>query len=169
MTGWPPEDQASVYLPPAVRAPELSEVEQRAELAAARVREGLAIDDATLAEVVEVKRSDPGAGIYTAAERDDISHDSERVEHARALLVDAHEVFGGLEVCWVHGRRGVRVLLTAELDRYRSLLSNTIGADRVVVDKTTMTERELDDLQDQIHAQIDDLAARGVFLVTVQW
>ena len=165
MVGWPPGDQDSVYLPPETPARAASETEQRAALAAARVREGLPVSDEILTDILLKSRSDARAGIYTPAERDDIAADNDRVARARAVLRGAEEIDGGLQVCWMHGRRGIRLLLTAEHERYRRLLSDEIGADRVVVDHVTMTRRQLRALQARVHAETGELAAQGIFLI----
>jgi hypothetical protein len=51
----------------------------------------------------------------------------------RGALADADGVVGGIEVCWLGNRRGVRVLLTDRLEHYRSVLSRALGADRVAI------------------------------------
>jgi hypothetical protein len=58
-------------------------------------------------------------GIYTDAEQEDIYGDNERVALAQAVLAVAEDVLGGLELCWHDGRRGVRMRLTGERERYR--------------------------------------------------
>lgn len=109
--------------------------------------------------------SDPErAGIYTAAEQQDIYGDNQRVEKARAVLNDAADVFGDLQVCWVDGRRGVRVLLTAEIDRYRKLLSEAIEPGRPIVEKTAFTEAELACRAEEVRSQTEQLAAEGIIL-----
>jgi hypothetical protein len=164
MSDWPPPDRKSAYVPPTLAAPQASEVEQRAAIAAARIREGLAVSDEILSEIFVSSHSTAQAGIFTPAEREDIYGDHERVERARAVLGDAEEVLGGLQVCWVNGQRGIRVLLSAEHDRYRQQLSAELGTDRVVVDRAAMTERESRRLQEEIHAARSELADQGIFV-----
>ena len=79
MSGWPPRDQDGVYVPARIPAPAVSDIDQRAELAAARIRDGLPADDRRLDEIMLRRASDPQAGIYTAAERKDIYGDSDWV------------------------------------------------------------------------------------------
>ena len=56
------------------------------------------------------------------------------------------------------------MLLTADHERYRRLLAERLGADRVIVEHTTATEQDLRDLQQRVHEQSDDLKAHGIFL-----
>lgn len=163
MSGWPPRDRESVYVPAAIPASPQSEVEQRAALAASRVREGLSVSDEILSEILGAECS-TRVGIYTPAEREDIFGDRERVALAQAVLGDAEDVLGGLQVCWVDGRRGVRVLLTAEHERYRERLSERLGVERVVVERAAMNERDVRRLQASIRAQSSELEQQGVFL-----
>lgn len=65
--------------------------------------------------------------------------------------------------CWVEGRRGVRVLLTGEQDRYRRLLSEVIDPDRLVIDIVKLTEAQLRDRERAVRAQAEDLAADEIF------
>ena len=164
MSDWPPPDRKSAYVPPTLPAPQASEAEQRAVIAAARIREGLAVSDEIVSEILVSSQSTAQAGRFTPAEREDIYGDRDRVEQARAVLGDADEILGGLQVCWVNGQRGIRVLLTAEHDRYRQELSATLGADRVVVDHAVTSERESRRLQAEIHAARSQLADQGIFV-----
>ena len=153
-------------MPTLMPAPAVSDVDQRAELAAARIRDGLTVDEQVLDEIMLRRASDAQAGIYTAAEREDMYGDGDRVAAARGLLADAEDVDGGLEVCWVDGRRGIRLRLTAEHERYRRLLAEQIGAERVVIDRVTTNQRDLRALQRRVHADVAELAAQGIFLVS---
>jgi hypothetical protein len=146
-------------------APSPSPLEVRARLASARVRQGLPVSEPVLSSILA---RGPGGldqtGIYTDAEQQDIYGDNERVALAQALLADAEHVLGGLEVCWHDRRRGVRVRLTGELDRYRRLLCEAIGSDRVVIDAAEFTEAELRTRGREVAAQSQELAAEGIFL-----
>lgn len=164
MSQWPPPDRESVYLPPKLPAPRMSEAEQRVVIATARIRQGLSVSDAILTEVLASQRSASQVGIFTPAEQEDIYGDNDRVERARAVLADADEVLGSLQVCWVNGRRGVRVLLTGEHDHWRQRLSAALGAELVVVEPAAMTERESARLQQEVHAATSELADQGIFV-----
>lgn len=164
MSGWPPTDKNSVYLPPAISAPPVSEVERRAQIAAARIREGLSVSDEILSEILSSPYSASDVGIFTPAERADIEGDYDRVERARAVLADAESIQGGLQVCWVNGQRAIRTLLIAEHDHYRRLLSEQLGAERVVVDRAVMTEPQQRHLQERLHEQSSELAEEGIWL-----
>jgi len=142
----------------------MSEAEQRVVIATARIRQGLSVSDAILSEVLAFQRSASQAGIFTPAEREDIYGDNDRVERARAVLADADAVLGSLQVCWVNGRRGVRVLLTGEHDRWRQRLSAELGAELVLVEPAAMTERESTRLQQEVHAARSELADQGIFV-----
>jgi hypothetical protein len=144
MPCWPPPDRESVYVPPESswrgmhgrgrddpereRGP--SETEQRALLAAARVREGLPISDEILDRIMRGQEQDSDiyaraecSDIYTRAERSDIDSDRERVERVRALLNDDHGIYGGITVCRANGQRAVR----ATTDRCSESRSARIG------------------------------------------
>lgn len=166
MQEWPSADQHAVYIPPA-RAPEPeSDAETRARIAGARIREGLGVSDEILSEIIAGQAdSGPGASsIFTDAEQEDIYGDSDRVARAREVLAGAEDVFGDLQVCWHHGRRGVRVLLTGEHDRYRRLLSQVIDPERLVIDSAKVTEVELHARRRDVMAQTEPLAEQGILL-----
>jgi hypothetical protein len=164
MAEWPPRDKQSVYVPPTLPTAPESEVAQRARIAAARVREGLPISDEILSEVLRSHAGEKHVGIFTASEQEDIYGDSERVEVARAALGDVEGVLGSLQVCWVEGRRGIRVLLTGEHERYRQRLSEKLDPERVVIDHALMTEDDGRRLQEVARAQQSALAEQGIFL-----
>src|ERR1700758_821443 len=165
MEEWPSADRQAVYVPPTQATEPESEVDVRVRIAGARIREGLAVSDEILSLILaEQSGSGPaGPGMFTDAERQDIYGDNERVAQARAVLTDAQGVLGGLQVCWHHGRRGVRVLLTGEHDRYRRLLSEVIDPDRLVIDTARFTERELRCREREVRAQVEELADQGIF------
>jgi hypothetical protein len=166
MADWPSPEQHSVYAPPTAEAIPQSEADVRARIAGARIREGLPVTDELLSRILGEQRGSPRdrSGIFTVAERQDIGGDNERVAQARAVLADAEDVLGGLEVCWHNGVRAVRVLLTGEHERYRQLLSRVISPDRVVIDSVTLTDPELRDRMEQVMAQAAALADQGIFL-----
>ncbi|MGO9959648.1 MAG: hypothetical protein ACLP50_27350 [Solirubrobacteraceae bacterium] len=132
-------------MPPTAQAVPQSEADIRARIAGARIRAGLPVTDELLSRILAEQRGSPRdrLGIFTVAERQDIGGDNERVAQARAVLANAEDVLGGLQVCWHNGVRGVRVLLAGEHERYRQLLSGLISPDRLVIDSVTLTEREL--------------------------
>jgi len=165
MARWPGSDAKAVYVPAPVPATRETAAELRARIAAARVREGLNVSDEILALIVGDSAESSSPGIFTPDERADIGGDGDRVARARAVLEGAGEVLGGLEVCWVGGRRGVRVLVTAELARYRRLLSEQIDPARLVIERTSVSERELAGLADRVRSATDALAAEGIFPV----
>lgn len=106
------------------------------------------------------------AGFLTAEEEADTWGDMERVERARAVLAEAGDAFGGLEVCWHEGRRAVRVRLVAERERYERLLVEALGPGRVVIEPARYSERELTALHERVNAEMDALARDGIYLVS---
>ena len=166
MVEWPDESREAVYIPPLVAAAPVSLEDLRVRLASARVREGLPADDEHLSQIMRSGyAADPGRrGIYTASEQEDICGDNERVDAVRAVLADAEDVFGGLQVCWRNGRRGVRVMLTGELARWRHLLEQAIEPARLVLDEVAHNEAELRRRGEQVRIQSEQLAAEGIIL-----
>jgi hypothetical protein len=122
------------------------------------------VSDEIVSEVLAYNERDGSSGCFTEPERHDIYGDTERVERARAVLADAEDVLSRIEVCWSHGRRAVRVLLTDEHERYRERLAEAIGPDRVVVDQASYSDRELRDLADTVSADSTGLAAQGIYI-----
>lgn len=164
MAGWPPTDRKAVYVPPKPPRPVLSAVEQRAELAAARVRRGLPVSEGVLDEILRSRTPGTQPTIFTAREQDEIQGDAQRATVAAEVLADAAGVLAGRQACWIDGRRGVRVLLTEKHEHYRQRLADRLGADRVIVDHAPATEQTLQELQARVHERADDLHRDGVFL-----
>jgi hypothetical protein len=166
MSDWPAGDREAVFVTPALVSVPVGFEELRARLAGARAREGLPADDESLSQIMsEGYVSEPErSGIYTASERHDIYGDNERLEAARAVLTGAEDVFGGLQICWCDGHRGIRVLLTGELDRYRRLLSHVIDPERLIVEQVALTEAELARRGHEVRAQSEQLATQGIFV-----
>jgi hypothetical protein len=159
---WPPDDVAAVYEVP--REPLASEppIEQRARLAAARVRAGLPISDALIDEVLAEVQSDPSLGIETEAEYAEYYASTERADVARESLEAFGDVFGDLSHDRRDGRHVIRVRVTANHERVRAALVERLGAERVVVESAAITEAEGDALTDHILEQADALKAEGV-------
>ena len=164
MVTWPEEDRPVVYIPPLIPGDPETPDALRVRLGTARLREGLSADDERLSEILRSGYSaDPErAGIYTRAEQQDIYGDHERVEAARAVLADAGDEFGGIAVCWREGRRGIRVQLTGELDRWRERLVAVIDPARLVIEQVSHGEAELRRRGEQVRAQSEQLAAEGI-------
>jgi hypothetical protein len=165
MQKWPSGDHEAVYVPPARASGPESDVETRARIAGARIRQGLAVSDEILSQIIAGQSSrSTASSMFTAAEEDDIYSDNDRVARAREVLAGAEDVLGDLQVCWHHGRRGVRVLLTGEHDRYRRLLSQVIDPERLVIESAKATKVELRARQRDVMAQVEQLAEQGIFL-----
>jgi hypothetical protein len=163
---WPGSDQQAVYVPSVDPPAPVAADELRARLASARIRSGLTVDEEILSQIMaEGYAADPGrARIYTASEQEDIYGDNERLDRARAVLSNAEDVLGGLQVCWTSGRRGIRVQLTGERAHYRRLLSEVIDPARLVIDTATLTETELARRGEEVRAHSEQLAADGIIL-----
>jgi hypothetical protein len=166
MAQWPGPDQPAVYVPSVEPSAPMTRDEVRARLASARIRSGLSVSEEILAQIMAAGYAvDPErAGIYTASEQQDIYGDNERVDRARAVLTEAQDVLGGLQVCWTAGRRGIRVLLTGDRDRYRRLLAEVIDPERLVIDAATFTETEVARRGEAVRAHSEQLAADGIIL-----
>jgi hypothetical protein len=166
MAQWPGPDEPAVYVPSVEPSTPMTRGELRARLAGARIRSGLPVSEEILSQIMAAGyAADPErAEIYTASEQQDIDGDNERVDRARAVLSDAEDVLGGLQVCWTGGRRGIRVLLTGDRDRYRRLLAAVIDPERLVIDAATVTEAELARRGEKVRAQSEQLAADGIIL-----
>lgn len=166
MGDWPGTDRDAVYVPPAQPPVLPSDAEVRARIAGARIQQGLPVSDEILARIIAGgSQSGPGGpGMFTEAEQEDIYGDNDRVGQARAVLADAEHVLGGVQVCWRNGRRGVRVLLTGEQDRWRQLLSEVIEPDRLVIGSAEASEREVRAREQEVRAQVEQLAEQGIFL-----
>jgi hypothetical protein len=164
MPEWPSADQHAVYIPPARASEPESGADIRARIAGARIRQGLAVSDEILSEIIAGESASAPSGMFTEAERQDIDGDNERITQARAIVAGAEDVFGDLQVCWHHGRRGVRVLLTGQHERYRQLLSEVIEPDRLVIDSAKVTEAEVRGRERDVRAHVEQLAEQGIFL-----
>lgn len=170
MPDWPGPELIAVYDPTRPRAVSASGDDMAAKIAGWRAGQGLPVSDVLVAEVLAYARRSGRAqpGSLTEAEEQDTWGDHQRVELAQAALSDAEPVLGRVEVCWLDGRRAVRVLLTGELERYRQRLLEVLGPDRIVVDQVRFTGVQLAGFQRQVSADADELAAEGIYL-TSSW
>jgi hypothetical protein len=164
MSEWPAEDDVAVYSPEPMLSPRLSDAEVRAELAAARLAEGLPVSDAILSSVLRYRQECGFDSTLTAVEDEDTFGDRDRVARAEGVLAGADDVLGGIEVCWVNDRRAVRVRLTDRLEHYRRALLQVLEPDRLVMARARFTARELAEFSDQVHAQADELSKQNIFL-----
>jgi hypothetical protein len=136
----------------------------RSRIAAARVAEGLPVSDAILSSVLAYREECGFESTLTAVEDEDTFGDHDRVARAQGVLAGADDVLSGIEVCWVNGRRAVRVRLTDHLEHYRSALLEALESGRLVVERARFTARELAEFSDQVHAQADELSKQNIFL-----
>jgi hypothetical protein len=152
-----------VYVPPALARPVKTEVERRVEISSYRVLQGLPVSDAVLDEILGDSGGEPNS-MLTRAEQLDRNQSNELSVQAQEVLADADDVLGRVEMCWLDGRRAVRVRLTDQFDHYRDLLSERIGADRVSVEFTPQTKVQVTELQARLSADRDELAEHGIRL-----
>lgn len=162
---WPSPEQLAVWDPHVIDSPPphgAAPPPDREQITVARVRDGLPISDEVLDEILGHDRSAGPPGHYTEAERYDLNRDHDRVEVAERELAEAEEVFGGIAVCWVDGRRGVEVMLTGRLEEFRERLGRALGPDRVSVGRCTATMSEARALQERVRVEAEDLLELGI-------
>lgn len=166
MSAWPDPAMTAVFDP--TRSPAAAETDEdlRFRIASARVRDGLPVSDEILDDVIAYARREGtrAAGRFTESERHDVYEDHLRRERAQLVLADAGEVLNRIEMCWLNGRRAVRVLLTEELDRYERALVAELGVGRVVVERVRFTAEELSALHARVRSDAEELAEQGVSL-----
>src|SRR5258708_37088465 len=131
-----------------------------------RVHMGLPTSDELVAEVLARSHESGSAhpGSLTASEEQETWGDNDRVVRARRVLQDADDVFCRLEVCWLGTRRGIRVFLTGEHDRYPPLLATVADADRLRAEHAPLTERDLTALHAPLNADPERRAPHGALL-----
>jgi hypothetical protein len=161
---WPPDDVAAIYEVPRERATPETPIEQRAQLAAERVRDGMPVSDALLDAVLAELERDPSLGSMTETEYAEYYASTERAGAAREVLEAFGDVFGDLSHDRRDGRDVVRVRVTAKLEDVRAALVERLGAEFVVVERAAITEAEGDALTDRVFEQRDALKAEGVFV-----
>jgi hypothetical protein len=166
MSEWPGPELVAVYDPTRPARPPWTVESFRRRLTEARVDHGVPVTEQIVTELLS-QQWPPGEGQldpFTAEERQELAGDSARVERARRVLTDAGRVLYGIEVCWRSSRRGVRVLVTEEPGRYRGILAETLGADRVVVETARFTADQLRGYQREVSSHAEQLAAQGIFV-----
>ena len=162
MTEWPSPDREVVYLPAPSQPTVPSEEERRVRLASARIRTGLPVSDSILDEIL--RKEGKRTGLFTQAERVEMDYGHELVGQAHEVLAGAEALLGQVHVSWLDGRRVARVLLTAQVDHYSKLLSERLGADRVLVEQTPLSAAEIAALQASLRDDRETLAEHGVFI-----
>jgi hypothetical protein len=135
-------------------------------VAARRAGSGLPDDDLSVRLAIEnSQRPDypwPGP-LYTSAEEAELANvDRGLVDQAEKPVEDDPGVLGSVGWCWREGRRGVHVAVTRDVEHYRRLLTDALGADRVVVTSAQFSHRELDALQTRIGEDVSALDQLGV-------
>lgn len=164
MTDWPPTDRPGVYaLPRPVHEPPSIE-RQLAQLTTQRLSQGLPVSREILDEVLELQKTRDG--IETKAEYAEREQSHGLVDEVRAALMssDASPVLGGVERCWIDGRVGVRVRLTKQLDRYRTLLEEQFGPGRIRVEPAALAEVACGAIQMRLRSGSEILTQQGIRL-----
>jgi hypothetical protein len=164
VSDWPPTDRAGVYtLPRQMHEPPTIET-QLARLATHRLSQGLPVSGEILEEVLELQQTRDG--IETRAEHAERERTSALVDEVRGTLMssNAGPVLGSVERCWIDGRGGVRVRLTAQLDRYRALLEKQFGPDRIRVEPATFAQAHGTAMQMRLRGDAEILTQHGIRL-----
>jgi hypothetical protein len=164
MTDWPPTDRPGVYaLPRPVHEPRSIE-KQLAQLTTQRLSQGLPVSRHILDEVLKLQKTRDG--IETEAEYAERERTYGLVDEVRAALMklDAGSVLGGVERCWIDGRVGVRVRLTNQLDRYRTLLEGQFGPDRIRVEPAALAEADGSAIEMRLRNDSEVLTQDGIRL-----
>src|SRR5258708_28841491 len=142
--GWPAPDDYEAYCAPAKEVPPPSESEFLVKVMAERREQGLAVDGETVRRAIEnSERPDyrlPGFFLTLEEQGELEAFDRELPVRAQALVSDAGGAIGQIAWCWLDGLRGLRVSVGDYVERYRALLNEEFGSDRVIVTKAQYTE-----------------------------
>ena len=161
----------AAYRPPPPTSAVPSAMEVRAQLAAARVREGLSAGNAELDDVLAQRASaDPWLQQtrYTRAEHAEMDAEFIVDERIQELLSDDHELLMRRAIGWENGRRIVTVYLTEDQAEVRRMLTDAVGIDRLRfgvaqfdLEETQRTVRAIEDARDQLRTEGIKLSAWG--------
>jgi hypothetical protein len=146
--------------PPPERPLEERAIEQRRE-------HGLPIDPETIRRAVDYSQQPdymlPGLFVTPEEEAQENSFDNELASHVEATLMDAGPKVGHVELCWLEGaRRGVRITVKSDVERWQQVLDKELGSDRIVVGKAKYSQREQYALQNRIGDDYEELAKLGI-------
>lgn len=170
MADWPAPDQLDVWQGlPRPPAPGSTRAEMAGRIALSRFRDGLPVSDAIIEELFALADRDGEArpGTFTEREREEIRGDRQRTDRVREVVAGADAGLSRIELCWLAGRRGVRVFLTGDQDRYRQLLVEALGADRVAVLRARFSEREMTEFSRRLREAMGQLAEQGILISTM--
>ena len=167
MSVWPQGDDAAVYEPPQAPPVAPSAIEIKAQLAAARVREGLPAGESELEDVLAQRASDDPwlqQTMFTRAEREEMDAEFFVDERVQELLQDDEGVLLRREVGWQNGRRVLTIYLSDDQDDIRRRLVEAVGTDRLKFRSARFTVEETERQTQAIWADSDDLEAAGIQL-----
>jgi hypothetical protein len=122
-----------------------------------REREGLPSDRETVEALIS-----ESPWVFTADEERDLVAGGELADRAQAVFDDDPDAFGRLEMCWKGGRRAVLIAVTRDVERYRAVLEERFGADRVTVTTARFSGRQVRALQERIVADNEQLLTLGI-------
>ena len=167
MSAWPHNDEAAVYEPPQLSPAEPSAIDVKAQLAAARVREGLPAGESELEDVLAQRTSsDPWLQqtMFTRAEHEEMDAELSADEKVQELFHDNEDVLLRREVGWRDGRRVRTVYLSDGQDDIRRQLIEVVGTDRLNFRSAKYTAGETQLTTQAIWDAKDELEAAGVQL-----
>ena len=167
MSVWPQGDDATVYEPPQAPPVAPSAIEIKAQLAAARVREGLPAGESELEDVLAQRASDDPwlqQTMFTRAEHEEMDAEFFVDERVQELLQDDEGVLLRREVGWQNGRRVLTIYLSDDQDDIRRRLVEAVGTDRLKFGSARFTVEETERRTQAIWDESDDLEAAGIQL-----
>jgi hypothetical protein len=166
MDKWPDSNQLGIYEPPRLPRPPTLAADRQAGIVSRRFEIGLPVTADIVSEVLAATGPNGRSGVYTDAEEADTYDGNERSDRAMEVLADADDVLAGIDLCWLQGRQAVRVWLTGELDHYRQLLIEALGAERVAVEQARYSIRESGELHGRVRTDEAELAEQGIYVTS---
>jgi hypothetical protein len=165
---WPGRRDFAAYLPPVKEQPPQAEHRLIDDVASQRTEAGLPVDPESVRRAIQnsERRGYPLPGLFYTPEEE---YESETVDHqlaafAEALAIDAGAEVGQVAWCWRNGKRAVEVSVKNDVERYRRLLTASLGSDRVIVKSAHYSERELGELCERIGEDMAELGELGIQL-----
>jgi hypothetical protein len=167
MSVWPQGDDTAVFEPPRAPAVVPSPIEIKAQLAAARVRQGLPAGESELEDVLAQRASDDPwlqQTMFTRAEREEMDAEFLVDERVQELLHHDEGVLLRRKVDRENGRRVVTIYLSDDQDDIRRRLVEAVGTDRLSFRPARFTVEETERKTQAIWDESSDLEAAGIQL-----
>jgi hypothetical protein len=168
MPVWPPENHTPIYQPPRAPLAAPSTIESKAQLAAARVREGLPAGETELEDVLARRASDDPwlqQTMFTRAEGEEMDAELLVDEKVQELVGDNEGVLLHREVGWQNGRRVRAIYLSDDQEDIRRTLVEAVGTDRLNFRSAKFTVEDTERTTHRIWNERDDLEAAGIHLI----